>query len=154
LEETHNLIKEKQQIDAIVPDILSSLSRLLRLLKKEATLGYIRQNEFEVLKEITSIINLNHIPGDRSQIKIFLMKEAEMAFHRRICEIMNETFLEFEGLKRIFVGGSEPIEEKIVKNDILDNRLEGEITFISVSSDKGREGIEEFFTEIRKILIK
>ncbi|MHA1932441.1 MAG: hypothetical protein ACW96X_07870, partial [Promethearchaeota archaeon] len=123
--------------------------------RRKATLGYIRQHKFIILREFSLGNSVNHIPGrDSSQIKVRLLKEAEMAFHRRISEVMNETFLEFKDLQRIFVGGSASIEEKIVKNDIIDYRLEGKITFIEVSSDEEGEGIQEFFGEVRKILSK
>jgi len=138
--------------DAKLRDLLSKMSKLIQpgnlkkkygwlfVGKREATFGYVQQIKPVVLKKIT-------FPRSQRQNER-LIEEAEIVFHRRICEIMNEFFLLFEDLQRIFVGGSGPIEETI------DSRLEGKITFIAVSSDKGREGIQEFFTEIRKLLSK
>ena len=66
---------------------------------------------------------------------------------------MNEFFNRFEDVQRIFIGGSNRIE-KFVKNNIKDSKFVQKITFIAVSGEKGREGFQDFFKGIKKILSK
>ncbi len=121
--------------------------------EREATFGHIQQNKPVILKKYTYGINLNHRADVPLQKKTRLLKEANMAFHLRIFKVMNEFFNRFEVVKRIFIGGSNPIE-KFVKYRIVGSKFGEKITFIAVSGEKGRAGIQNFFKEIKKILSK
>jgi len=121
--------------------------------EKEATFGHIQKNKPVILKKYNSGISLNHRADVPSQRRIRLLREAKLAFHLRIFKGMNEFFNRFEDVQRIFIGGSNRIE-KFVKNNIKDSKFVQKITFIAVSGEKGREGFQNFFKEIKKILSK
>lgn len=124
----------------------------LFLAKSEATFGHIRQDKTEILKRITS--GKFRADGLSESSIERLNEEAEKMFFQKIFEVMNKIFLRFEDLQRIFIGSRDPIEEKIVKNDILDHRLKGKMKFIVVSSEKEEEGIRIFLKKIENILTK
>ncbi len=123
---------------------------LLVIGRKKSAAGFIRGNRVEVLKEFTSGISKRHGAGGQSQRRFErLNEEAEMAFYRRISEVINEKFLAFEDLKGIFVGGPGPSKEKFVKDESLDYRLRDKILDVVDIGYGGEEGIRALLEKVK-----
>ncbi|MHA2283323.1 MAG: peptide chain release factor aRF-1 [Promethearchaeota archaeon] len=123
---------------------------LLVIGRKESAAGYIKGNRVEVVKEFTSGIRSKHGAGGQSQRRFErLNEEAELAFYRRISEVINEKFLEFEDLQGIFVGGPGPSKEKFVKDESLDYRLREKILDVVDIGYGGRDGIRALIEKVK-----
>lgn len=123
---------------------------LLVIGRKESAAGYIKGNKVEVIKEFTSGIRSKHGAGGQSQRRFErLNEEAELAFYRRISEVINEIFLGFEDLQGIFVGGPGPSKEKFVKDESLDYRLRDKIIDVVDIGYGGVEGIRALIEKVK-----
>jgi peptide chain release factor subunit 1 len=123
---------------------------LLVIGRKRSAAGYIRGNRVEVVKEFTSGIRSKHGAGGQSQRRFErLNEEAEIAFYRRISDIINEKFLGFENLEGIFVGGPGPSKEKFVKDESLDYRLREKILDVVDIGYGGVEGIRALIEKVK-----
>ncbi|MBY8984463.1 MAG: peptide chain release factor aRF-1 [Candidatus Lokiarchaeota archaeon] len=123
---------------------------LLVIGRKRSAAGYIRGNRIEIVKEFTSGIRSKHGAGGQSQRRFErLNEEAEIAFYRRISEVINEKFLGLEDLQGIFVGGPGPSKEKFVKDESLDYRLQKKILDIVDIGYGGAEGIRELIEKVK-----
>ena len=123
---------------------------LLVVGRKKSAVGYIKGNRVEVVKEFTSGISKRHKAGGQSQRRFErLNEEAEIAFYRRISEVINDLFLSFEDLQGIFVGGPGPSKEKFVKDESLDYRLRDKITDVVDLGYGGAEGIRALIEKVK-----
>ncbi|MFX1480207.1 MAG: peptide chain release factor aRF-1 [Promethearchaeota archaeon] len=123
---------------------------LLVIGRKESAVGYIRGNTVEVVKEFTSGIHSKHQAGGQSQRRFErLNEEAEMAFYRRISDVVNDIFLNFENFQGIFVGGPGPSKEKFVKDESLDYRLREKIIDVVDIGYGGAEGIRALIEKVK-----
>ena len=118
--------------------------------RKKAAVGYIKGNRREIVKEFTSGIHGKHSQGGQSQRRFErLNEEQELAFYRRISEVINDIFLGFEDLQGIFVGGPGPSKEKYVKDESLDYRLQQKIIDVADIGYGGREGIRALVDKVK-----
>jgi peptide chain release factor subunit 1 len=118
--------------------------------RKKSAVGYIRGNRIEVVKEFTSGVHGKHKQGGQSQRRFErLNEEQELAFYRRISEVINEIFLGFEDLQGIFVGGPGPSKEKFVKDESLDYRLQEKIIDVVDIGYGGSEGIRALIEKVK-----
>ncbi|MCK4286509.1 MAG: peptide chain release factor aRF-1, partial [Candidatus Lokiarchaeota archaeon] len=123
---------------------------LLVIGRKKSAAGYIKGNRIEIIKEFTSGIRSKHGAGGQSQRRFErLNEEAEIAFYRRISEVINEKFLGLEDLQGIFVGGPGPSKEKFVKDESLDYRLQKKILDIVNIGYGGAEGIRALIEKVK-----
>jgi peptide chain release factor subunit 1 len=123
---------------------------LLVIGRKESAVGYIRGNTVEVVKEFTSGIHSKHQAGGQSQRRFErLNEEAEMAFYRRISDVVNDIFLNLENFQGIFVGGPGPSKEKFVKDESLDYRLREKIIDVVDIGYSGAEGIRALIEKVK-----
>lgn len=123
---------------------------LLVIGRKKSAAGYIKGNRLEVVKEFTSGIRSKHGAGGQSQRRFErLNEEAEIAFYRRISEVINEKFLGIEDLQGIFVGGPGPSKEKFVKDESLDYRLQKKILDVVDIGYGGVEGIRALIEKVK-----
>jgi peptide chain release factor subunit 1 len=123
---------------------------LLVIGRKRSAAGYIRGNKVEVVKEFTSGIRSKHGAGGQSQRRFErLNEEAEIAFYRRISDVINEIFLGFDDLQGIFVGGPGPSKEKFVKDESLDYRLQKKILDVVDIGYGGVEGIRALIEKVK-----
>jgi peptide chain release factor subunit 1 len=123
---------------------------LLVIGRKNSAAGYIKGNRVEVVKEFTSGIRSKHGAGGQSQRRFErLNEEAEIAFYRRISEVINDIFLGFEDLQGIFVGGPGPSKEKFVKDESLDYRLRKKIIDVVDIGYGGVEGIRALIEKVK-----
>ncbi|MFX1376507.1 MAG: peptide chain release factor aRF-1 [Promethearchaeota archaeon] len=124
---------------------------LLVIGRKEAAASYIKGNTVELVREFTSGIHSKHRAGGQSQRRFErLNEEAEIAFYRRISDTVNESFLQFEDLQGIFVGGPGPSKEKYVKDDSLDYRLRDKIIDVVDIGYGGVEGIRALIEKVKE----
>ncbi len=127
---------------------------LLVIGRKKSAAGYIKGSRVEVIKEFTSGIRSKHSQGGQSQRRFErLNEEAEIAFYRRISEVINEKFLGFEDLQGIFVGGPGPSKEKFVKDESLDYRLRGKILDVVDIGYGGRDGIRALIEKVKDQMV-
>ena len=123
---------------------------LLVIGRKKSAAGYIKGNRIEVMKEFTSGVHSKHSAGGQSQKRFErLNEEAEIAFYRRISEVINEKFLGFEDLRGIFVGGPGPSKEKFVKDESLDYRLREKILDVVDIGYGGKDGIRALIDKVK-----
>ncbi|MHA2392974.1 MAG: peptide chain release factor aRF-1 [Promethearchaeota archaeon] len=123
---------------------------LLVIGRKKSAAGYIKGNKIEIIKEFTSGIRSKHGAGGQSQRRFErLNEEAEIAFYRRISEVINDIFLGFEDLQGIFIGGPGPSKEKFVKDDSLDYRLREKILDVVDIGYGGTEGIRALIEKVK-----
>ncbi|MFX1488004.1 MAG: peptide chain release factor aRF-1 [Promethearchaeota archaeon] len=123
---------------------------LLVIGRKKSAVGYIRGNTIEVVKEFTSGIHSKHQAGGQSQRRFErLNEEAEIAFYRRISDVVNDIFLNFENFQGIFVGGPGPSKEKFVKDESLDYRLREKIIDVVDIGYGGAEGIRALIEKVK-----
>ncbi|MHA2008659.1 MAG: peptide chain release factor aRF-1 [Promethearchaeota archaeon] len=123
---------------------------LLVIGRKKSAVGYIKGNRVEVVKEFTSGISKRHKAGGQSQRRFErLNEEAEIAFYRRISEVINDLFLSFEDLQGIFVGGPGPSKEVFVKDESLDYRLRDKIIDVVDLGYGGAEGIRALIQKVK-----
>ncbi|MHA2186100.1 MAG: peptide chain release factor aRF-1 [Promethearchaeota archaeon] len=118
--------------------------------RKKSAVGYIKGNRREFIKEFTSGVQGKHSQGGQSQRRFErLNEEKELAFYRRISEVINDIFLGFEDLQGIFVGGPGPSKEKFVKDESLDYRLQEKIIDVVDIGYGGREGIRALIEKVK-----
>ncbi|MFX1326331.1 MAG: peptide chain release factor aRF-1 [Promethearchaeota archaeon] len=118
--------------------------------RKNSAAGYIKGNKVEIIKEFTSGIGSKHGAGGQSQRRFErLNEEKELAFYRRISEVINEIFLGFEDLQGIFIGGPGPSKEKFVKDESLDYRLRDKIIDVVDIGYGGVEGIRALIEKVK-----
>ena len=123
---------------------------LLVIGRKKSAAGYIQGNRIEFIKEFTSGVHSKHSAGGQSQKRFErLNEEAEIAFYRRISEVINEKFLGFEDLRGIFVGGPGPSKEKFVKDESLDYRLRDKILDVVDIGYGGKDGIRALIDKVK-----
>jgi len=123
---------------------------LLVIGRKKSAAGYIKGNRVEIIKEFTSGVHSKHKAGGQSQKRFErLNEEAEIAFYRRISEVINEKFLGFEDLQGIFVGGPGPSKEKFVNDESLDYRLRDKILDVVNIGYGGRDGIRALIEKVK-----
>ncbi|MHA2037200.1 MAG: peptide chain release factor aRF-1 [Promethearchaeota archaeon] len=123
---------------------------LLVIGRKKSAVGYIKGNRVEVVKEFTSGISKRHGAGGQSQRRFErLNEEAEIAFYRRISEVINDLFLSFEELQGIFVGGPGGSKNVFVKDESLDYRLRDKIIDVVDLGYGGREGIRALIEKVK-----
>ncbi|MHA1916026.1 MAG: peptide chain release factor aRF-1 [Promethearchaeota archaeon] len=118
--------------------------------RKKSAVGYLRGNRVETVKEFTSGVHGKHKQGGQSQRRFErLNEEQELAFYRRISEVINKIFLGFEDLQGIFVGGPGPSKEKFVRDESLDYRLQEKIIDVVDLGYGGAEGIRALIEKIK-----
>ena len=118
--------------------------------RKKSAVGYLRGSSVETVKEFTSGLRGKHSQGGQSQRRFErLNEEQELAFYRRISEVINEIFLGFEDLQGIFVGGPGPSKEKFVKDESLDYRLRDKIIDVVDLGYGGSEGIRALIEKVK-----
>lgn len=123
---------------------------LLVIGRKRSAAGYIKGNRVEVVKEFTSGVHSKHKAGGQSQKRFErLNEEAEIAFYRRISEVINNIFLGFEDFQGIFVGGPGPSKDKFVKDESLDYRLRDKIIDVVDLGYGGAEGIRALIEKVK-----
>ena len=123
---------------------------LLVIGRKKSAAGYIKGNRIEIIKEFTSGVHSKHSAGGQSQKRFErLNEEAEIAFYRRISEVINEKFLGFEDLRGIFVGGPGPSKEKFVNDESLDYRLRDKILDVVDIGYGGKDGIRALIEKVK-----
>jgi peptide chain release factor subunit 1 len=123
---------------------------LLVIGRQKSAVGYIKGNRSEVVKEFTSGIGSKHSAGGQSQRRFErLNEEAEIAFYRRISEVINDIFLGIEDLEGIFVGGPGPSKDIFVKDESLDYRLQKKIIDVVDIGYGGAEGIRALIEKVK-----
>lgn len=153
-------------------DILSSIRKLLKKQNKEdsigksthptckigwlyfgrnkVSIGCFKKNKVAIFREYTSGLREKDAISEIRYKR--LITEAKNVFYQRILKFLNERFLRYEELQRIFVGSQgsiKEIEERIQKSDILDTSLKEKLKFIDISDEEKVEGIHKFIEVIK-----
>ncbi|UCC19127.1 MAG: peptide chain release factor aRF-1 [Promethearchaeota archaeon] len=124
---------------------------LLVIGRKKSALGYIKGNTVKVVKEFSSGIGSKHGAGGQSQRRFErLNEEAEIAFYRRISDVVNEYLLGIEDLQGIFIGGPGPSKDIFVKEQRLDYRLRDKILDVVDIGYGGAEGIRALIEKVKE----
>ncbi|MFX1456278.1 MAG: hypothetical protein ACFFDB_12965 [Promethearchaeota archaeon] len=119
--------------------------------RKKASIGCFKKNKVAIFREYTS--GLRGKDGISEIRYKRLIAETKNVFCQRILKFLNERFLRYEELQRIFVGSQwsiKEIEERIQKSDILDTSLKEKLKFIDISDREKVDGLHKFL-EIIKI---
>ncbi len=101
---------------------------LLVIDRSEGTVGLLRGNRVEELKNVQSLVPSKHGKGGQSARRFErLIEIAAHEFFTKFGDIANDTFLSIEGLKGILVGGPGATKDFFVDKEYLHHELQKKV---------------------------
>ena len=116
LEPLEGMVTDKESYGLIVID------------RSEATLGMLKGQRVEMLRNIQSFVPRKHTKGGQSQRRFErLIEEAAHNFFKHVGETANEVFLNRENIEGIIVGGPGATKDQWLDGDFLHHELSKKI---------------------------
>jgi peptide chain release factor subunit 1 len=93
-----------EQLEAMLKE--SEVYGLIVIDRNEATIGILNGKRVEVVKNLQSLVMGKHKSGGQSALRFErLIEIAVHEFYKKVADIANEKFVNYEGLKGLIIGG-------------------------------------------------
>lgn len=122
---------------------------------KEATLGMLKGERAEIIKEISSGVPGKTRAGGQSARRYERLRRMHLnEYFNRLGDYFTDIFLNMENLKGIIVGGPGPTKEDFLKGNYLHHEIKDMILTTVDTGYTGPEGVKELVNRSRSFLQK